>query len=427
MKKGIRPKTIVFTGFEHKKDCIEKAKERGFLTVLLTTKKNGKEASVFDEVIEVDFYKKSAVDDIIPYLRKSFNIKAIISNYEKYVVPRSYLAEKLGVIGTSVYGACCSRNKLLQRYALSVMKENIPWKKIKTFNGLQKGFESFNSATFLKFISGIKSRCIYYLDKKANLKTVWKGFTKSLDNLDLDFQEDYKYLDFRFDYPDPRKNFLLEKAVSGDQISVSSFAGSHNVWSMPSICDVYPAHTLGRDDSFLAFRILPSKHSDSIVKEAHKVTETASKILGLRYCGIFADLMITPEKEIKIIEIASRIGGYREQMYQEAYNVSLSEQLINVATGKGIKPPKKICKYISLIELFPVREGIYKGISDPQNYLKDVSVKFFTDKASKIGDLVGLAREGFSPVERVFVSGKTYQEVYEKSVQISMKCVVEVE
>ncbi|HEY5713817.1 MAG TPA: ATP-grasp domain-containing protein [Candidatus Gracilibacteria bacterium] len=424
MNKIIRPKTIIFTGFEHKQEHIKTAKDKGFFTVLLTLKERGKEAEIFDEVIEVDFYKKAEVDKLIPLLKQKFNTKAIISNYEKFVVPRSYIAEKLGVVSTSVYGACCSRNKILQRYALSVMPENIPWKKYQTTSGLKKAFKTLGPKVFLKFISGVKSRCIYYVENEEALVAAWEEFSQALDNLDLDFQEDYKYLDFRFDYPDPRKHFLIEKAIQGEQVTVASFVGSHQVSHMPSVCDVYPAHMVGRDDSFLAFRILPSKHSDFLVQEAQKVTETATQILGLRYCGIHSELIITPEKEIKIIEIASRIGGYRERMYRQAYGISLSQQLMNAAIGKAITPNRKPQKYVSVIELFPVNKGTFASVSDPHKHLE--SADEFKIKATK-GQPIGPAREGFSPVAWVMITGKTYEDVYQKSLAITQECEIVVE
>ena len=423
MTKIIRPKAIIFTGFEQKEENIRAAKEKGFTTVLLTLIKKGNEDELFDEIFEVDFYKKNEVDAIIPLLKTRFNTKAIISNYEKFVVPRSYIAEKLGIVSTSVYGACCSRNKILQRYALSVMPENIPWKRAKTLKGLQKGFKSLGSDGFLKFISGIKSRCVYYIKDEESLGTSWKEFTGALKNLDFDFQEDYKFLDFRFDYPDPRKNFLIEKAIHGQQVTVASFVDSHKIWHMPSVCDIYSANAVGRDDSFLAFRILPSKHSDFLVEEAQKVTATASQILGLRYCGIHSELLVTPENEIKIIEIASRIGGYRERMYQEAYGVSLSMQLVHAAIGKAIKFTKRRKKYVSFVELFPSENGKFVRIDDPENHLQSSSISYIKIRVQE-GDSIGLAREGNIPAVLATVTGKTYDEVYRKSLALTNECLI---
>jgi hypothetical protein len=145
--------------------------------------------------------------------------------------------------------------------------------------------------------------------------------------------------------------------------------------------------------------------------------------LGLRYCGIFADLIITPENEIKIIEIASRIGGYRDLMYRESYNISLSQQLINVAIGKKISVSLNAKKYVSLVELFSESKGEYEKILDPNNHLESKGIINVRIKAQK-NDMVGLAREGFGPVAIISIEGETYQEVYEKSIAISKECLV---
>ncbi len=423
----VRPKTIIFTGFEHKKEEIEMAKKKGFYVVLLTQKIKESAFCVFDEVIEVDLYKKKEVDALIPVLKEKFRVKALVSNYEKYVVPRSYIAEKLGVVGTSVYSACCTRNKALQRYALSVLPENIDWRIIRTEKEFHDGVIDFGGKAFLKFTSGVKSRAVYSVDKtKHNLSSVWESFQKNINIFDDGFQEDYAYLDFRFSYPDPKSEFLLEKAVSGKQITVASFAGSHCIWHMPSVCDVYTARDCGIDDSFLAVRILPSKESEEIIKEAYLVTETASQILGLRYCGIHSELLCTDDGSIKIIEIASRIGGYRETLYSSSYGISLSQQIVNAAIGRGVTVSKAVKQYTACIEIFPKCEGLYKGMDSLESYIKNGTIQSVKIRAC-IGDRVGKACDGFSAVCRVVLTGKTYDAVYEAAMSLSTQCRVWVE
>lgn len=182
----------------------------------------------------------------------------------------------------------------------------------------------------------------------------------------------------------------------------------------PSICDNYPASKIGIDDSFIAFRILPSKVSSVVQKRVKKTVETAIRILGMRFCAAHTELLITPKGDIKIIETASRLGGYRPLMYNEAYGLSLSRKLLDAALNKKVtrsnKPAKKI---ISLMEVFPTQdgrlasiEGLIKLESDPQvNHIKKLEP----------GEKVGLARNGFPPALRFLISASTYKDVYQKS------------
>ena len=130
-----KPKALIFIGFRHKKGSIITAKEEGYKTILLTRYVPKDAKALFDLIIEDNILDPNVITKkIIPKIKENYKIKGIISNYEHYVVSRSYIAEFFNVPSTTVYGACCSRNKAMQRHALKFMEENIKYKIIKTEN-----------------------------------------------------------------------------------------------------------------------------------------------------------------------------------------------------------------------------------------------------------------------------------------------------
>lgn len=416
----MKDKAILFIGFRHKKGSVELAQSLGYKAVLLTQNPSSVARELFDEVVEGDLVNVKTFDQFIPDLKEKYAIKGIISNYEHYVVTRSYLGERFNLPSASPYSAACTRNKAMQRHALTFMKENIDYRVVTTQEETEAAFKELGGDIYLKSIAGIKSRLVFHIDEKTEIAPSFKHLKKTSTELDEDLYNDYDYFDFSFEYPNPKKIFIAEKAVHGQQVSVQSLASNYSIWNAPSICDVYSASQMGRKDSFLAFRILPSKFPTEVITKAKNVAETATKILGLRYCPAYTELIITPDHEIKLIEIASRMGGYRPLMYEEAYGINLNKLMVQSVLGKAIKVDRKPKHYVSMLEFFPEKEGVFDHIEQLKTAENDPQVRSF-ELMVKQGDKVGLAKHNYPPCLRFLLVGKTYQEVYEKSVEYQ-KC-----
>lgn len=412
----MKPKALIFIGFREKTDSIIAAKEAKYKTILLTRHASEKAKELFDEIIEDNILDVEVLKKITPHLRKTYRIKGIISNYEHYVVHRSFFAEEFGIPSCSIYSACCTRNKAMQRHALDHMKENIGYAIVRNLKQALRAYKKLGGDVYLKSIAGIKSRFIFHIKDEKMMKKAFESITKSLKKMDKDLYDDYSCCDFNFYYPDPTSTFLVEKAEQGEQITVATLIDNHKIWHAPSVCDVYTAASLGKNDSFLAYRILPSKHPKEIIKKAKKVAATACRILGLKNCSIHTELILRNDRTLKVIELASRMGGYRARMYKEAYEIDLNNILIKAVIGKETKTRKKAKKYISMIEIFPTKKGKFEKIENIKMLKNDPNANMIKEKAQK-GDKVGLAKNGFEPVLSFHITGKTYKEVQEKSIE----------
>lgn len=425
--KPVKAKAILFIGYRHKNESIHAARQAGFKTVLITKNITPEiDQTLFDDLIFKDILNPEDLDELTVYLKRHYVVKSVISNYEHYVVPRSYLAERLEVPSCSVYSACCTRNKAMQRHALSFMKENIDYRVVNTKKQALEAFKALGGEVFIKSIAGIKSRLVFRVRTKREVLQFFDHVKALEEELDSDLYEDYTYCDFNFKYPNPKNTFLLEKAVQGQEITVESLVGSQQIWHAPSICDVYPASAIGREDSFLAYRITPSRQSAEVIKKAKKVAETAIRILGLQHGSVHTQLVITPAGDLKLIEVASRMGGYRCQMYQEAYGIHLSELLIKTVLGKKIRLNNIPHKYVSLVEIFAQEEGWLKSVRNLDELKNDAQVKNIILKANP-GDKVGLAKNGFGPVMNFVITGDHYEEVRQKSEEYQLKLEVNCE
>lgn len=410
----MRDKAIIFIGFRHKVDSVYAAKKAGYKVILLTRQTIPKAVPHFDEIFEEDILDVEVLKKLIPQIRKKYIVKGVVSNYEQFVVQRSFFAERFGIPTCSVYSACCTRNKAMQRHALAFMKENIDYSVVKNLRQALSSLKKLDGKVFLKSIAGIKSRLVFPINSPEQMKEAFSIIKSTKENIDQDLYDDYEYCDFNFKYPSPKENFIIEKAEYGQQITVASLIGNHKIWHAPSICDVYTAASLGRDDTFLAFRILPSKMSKDIKLKAKTATQTASRILGLKNCSVHAEFILRDDGEVKLIELASRMGGYRSQMYKEAYGIELNQMLIQAVIGKDVKTRKKAEKFVSVMEIFAQEEGPLKEIKNLEKLEKDPQVKNIK-KTVKEGVRVGLAKNGFKSVLTFLIVGDSYEEVENKS------------
>lgn len=419
---------ILFVEYQRRQDTIRAAKKAGYAAILLT--QNDPDPAlleIFEEVITVQLDERENIDRIAIALKDQYDIKGILSNYEHFVVQRSYLAEIFGIPSSSVYSACCTRNKVLQRQALGMLEENIDYQMVRSVREAEEAYQAFDHDMYLKSIAGVKSCFVEHIQDEDHLKSTWQDFEQSHLQLDDHLFNDFSFLDFDFPYPDPKKVMLAEKAYHGQQIAVASLVGAHETWHAGSPTDVYTARDMGRDDSFLAFRILPSRLDQHLQKKASEAVEKVIQVLGLQNCGIHAEMIVTDEGDVKIIEVASRLGGYRPYMYQKVYGVDLCTLLIHAVTNTSVFPRSREAQcVVSMMEIFPEKEGIFQKIEGLAALEEDENIDRLSVK-SKPGERVGPAKRGYSPVLTFAILGKNYQEVYEKSLhyqktlQVSLK------
>lgn len=401
---------LLFVGFKHKCETVEAAKALGFTPVLLARKISDKAKEAFDHTYEGNPLDLSFLRSIEAELRSKFDLKGVLSNYEHFVIHRSWVAEAYQIPACSVPNAARTRNKVLQRQALDGMEENLNFKVVNTEDEALEAFNQLGRDVFLKHIAGIKSRLVFNAQSEAQMKTSFNTLQNSSRTMNPDLNEDFSRCHFDFEYPDPCTQFLVEERARGQQITVSSLVGESEIWHTPSVCDIYTAAHLGRDDSFLAFRILPSKLDEASCKKIHESMSHIIQKLELKRCSVFTDLMFEDGK-IKVIELASRMGGYRPEMYQAAYDFDLSQALIRAVTGENLKLEPHYKNHVGLVEIFPRQNGVLQEIRGAEGLASDPAVSYLKQLTS-FGKASGRAQEGHRPVLRFLIKGGSYEEVY---------------
>lgn len=419
------PKALLFVEFRLKTENLIAAKKLGYTILLLTENPRKGAHEIFDEIFTVPFNNPSKIEAFCREVQEKYDLQAVLTNYDEFVIPRSYFAQKLGFPASSLYSACCARNKVMQRHQLHFLPENIPSRIITNEQEAEEGFKALGEDIYLKPLSGIKSKFVWHVQTPQALKKAYTHFLTTDRSNHTGLYNDFTFFDFDFEYPDPKTTCIMEKTIYGQQVGVSSICGSRGITHLPSLCDIYTAEGVGKDDSFLAFRILPSKYPSHIVQKAHKVVESACNILGFSTNAVHAELFVLPDETLKIIEINARMAGYRHLMYPESFGVDVSETFLRTVLDQEVSMNEKPHAYVSLIEIFPDESGLFDSIEGLEAVVKSPETVYHMVKY-KPGEKTGKARDGFKPTFVCMIKAPTYEEVYAKSMayQKSLKVVL---
>lgn len=196
-------------------------------------------------------------------------------------------------------------------------------------------------------------------------------------------------------YPDT-PSVLVEEMILGDQYSVDAYV----MYDGETLClppvKVTTAHALGLNGFYAYETSLPSDLSDEEVVAAYQASVAAVRALNLRSTTAHIELYRTKEGW-KIIELAARIGGFRDILYREVYGV---EHFYNdLLVHMGIKPeiPTQQLKYAAAIKIYSDEEGIIGHIQGMEE-AKKLSSIMYLHAHSNVGDMALFVMNGGDPV-----------------------------
>lgn len=310
-------KYFVIGGSELQKDFIIRVKERGFEAHVFDYDANciGKEfADVFHEI---------SIDnkDLILSIAQKENPVAIHSvATELGNVTACYVAEKMGLIGNSYQLALATTDKAL-------MKEVFVANDIGTPRSLvYKESDRIN-------IEDVMFPCIV----KPSDRSAGRGI-KIVYN-EQEFKEAVKE---SFDYSYNR-TILVEEYFDAPQYSVEtiSFDGKHEVVAITEM-------TFSGSPYFVEHaHILPAPITDRLRNLIEKFAIETLKSFDIRIGACHVELRVK-EEEIKIIEIASRMGGWRHWMINSALKYNYLDAIIDSTVGKECVQQKVDSNFVTI-------------------------------------------------------------------------------
>jgi len=289
-------KIFILGGSSLQMDLILEAKKMFFYTIVLDMNKDCIGANWCDEFLNIDIADKKLV------LKKAREYKIdmiLASATELGNITACYVGEKLKLSTNSYQTALNTTNKVLMKEIF--IKTNIPTAKYIT---VAKDDE-FIWDTFpcvVKPSDSSAGRGVYYcIDKTALQKYMIKSLSYSKN-----------------------KQIIIEKYIRGEQFSVETITTDkkHQIITITKEFIRNPPNIVETHQTIPA-------NIDILLKQ--KIEQFALNVLnifGINYGACHIEIKVDENENIFIIEIASRIGGWRTEMLNLSSGISYSKLLI---------------------------------------------------------------------------------------------------
>ena len=195
---------------------------------------------------------------------------------------------------------------------------------------------------------------------------------------------------------------LTEEFMVGDKYTIDVYVDAEGTCRFaPMVGDVV-ARNVGYDDFFGYHAFLPSGLSDEENQKGQAAAAEACRALSLRSTTAHVELMHTANGW-KIIELGPRIGGYRHELYDQAFGVNHIMNDIRNRANEVPDIPTKLQKYASVFNIYPREEGILQAVRGLDALRQLESFTYVTQKTA-VGEPALFAKNGGDVVLNVMLS-----------------------
>ena len=194
---------------------------------------------------------------------------------------------------------------------------------------------------------------------------------------------------------------VVEEFLEGEMYSIDAYVGSRGKVHFCPLVHVKTGRLIGFDDFFGYQQITPTNLNTTSKEAAIEVAKEAICALGLRSTTAHVELMKT-EKGWKIIELGSRVGGFRHMMYEFSYGINHTMNDILIRMNEKPIIPKKIKGYTAAMKFFAKQEGNLtklRGVKKAQ--VLSSFKKIYINK--KVGDRCTFAKNGGSSIFNIIL------------------------
>jgi len=180
--------------------------------------------------------------------------------------------------------------------------------------------------------------------------------------------------------------------MQGEMYSTDAYVTHDgNIMCLPLV-KVTTAHSVGLPGFYGYRRLLPVDLPGGEEEAAFAVAKSAIKALNLSSTTAHIELFLTPEGW-KIIEVAARIGGYRDVLYREAYGIEHFYNDLAVRMGQQPVMPGAPIRHAAVLNIYAEDEGYIESI-EGLPAAREVPSVIYLEAHAKRGDLALFAGNG---------------------------------
>lgn len=322
-------KKIVIIGANNfQMPLIKKANQLGYETHVFAWADGAIGAEFADYFYPISIVEKDEI------LKKCKEIKpdAVISvASDLATLTVNYLAEKLGLVGNSLECTNISTNKYEMRKAFQKNGVSVPkFFEISNINELAK-IKEMKAPIIVKPTDRSGSRSITKIEDLNDVEKLKKAINEAIE---VSFE----------------KKAIVEEYIDGEEFSAEgiTYKGKH------TLLTITRKQTTGAPHFIETGHTEPAELSYEMQEKVKKEVFAGLNSLKIENSASHAEFKITPEGEVKIIEIGARMGGdcIGSDLVQISTGYDFLKMVIDVALGnapdftKVTEPKKAVIKFI---------------------------------------------------------------------------------
>jgi biotin carboxylase len=157
-------------------------------------------------------------------------------------------------------------------------------------------------------------------------------------------------------------SMLVEEMIQGDMYSTDVYVDPKGHIDCLPLVQVITAHAMGLPGFYSYRHVVPVNLEEHLVESAFVAARKAVEALELRASTAHIELFLSPNGW-KLIELGPRIGGYREDLYREAFGIDHYYNDLAVRIGLPLEIPTKQLKYAAGFNIYADKEGTIQSIT----------------------------------------------------------------
>jgi hypothetical protein len=197
---------------------------------------------------------------------------------------------------------------------------------------------------------------------------------------------------------------LVEEMMHGDMYSTDAYVTHDGEILCLPLVKVITAHSVGLPGFYGYQRVVPSGLSKQDTELAFKSSRSAIRALALCSTTAHVELFKTAEGW-KIIEVAARIGGYRDVLYRETYGIEHFYNDLAIRMGNKPDMPSHFKKHAAVLNIYADDEGYIESIEGAEAARKLESIVYLKTHAGQ-GDQSLFATNGGNPIVDAVLSNE---------------------
>jgi len=335
---------------------------------------------------------------------------AVRTNSENYVLLKAEICKLTGIpfISPDVAKGVIEKHLMRERFIAAKPQISPQFSTINTHEQIDNFIDTFGLPVMLKPSALDRSMLVTRAETIPEAHAAYDEIKRRIDGIYSSRKNSLK------------PTIIIEQYMTGPKFSVEGIVdASGKLFTPNTITDLWFGYDIGVDDPMNHLRIVPSNQPQSVIDAMITCARDAVEALKLVSTPIHAELILV-DGQAKIIEIACRIGGYRQGLYKAALGVSLFEQDLRMQISESIDmSDTKPREYAAAFKVYAESEGTLEYISNMELF----DVPQCTGVKVKInpGVLVGPSKLGYSEILHALFQSNSYEDIQRITSEVTSK------